>query len=806
MQAHEPTRALSLRLADSGASLADPPPAASSDVIDLGRIRAALRRQRLTIVLPVLLLAGLGAVYLLTTPKHFDAYSTLLLDANMNSNVQQAGGLVGSTLSDDTVENARVVIQSNTISNNVVDALKLTEEPAFVEAPESGLDRVKDAIKAPISALKDRIEAALPGGLAPPDAADPAAAAGLSPQEAARLEAADTLRSKVDVSRLGRSAAVLIRYRSHDPVLAARIASTYADAYVADMLKANFDATEQTTEWMQTRLEELRTSAQEAADRAEAFRVENGLISSDGALLSDDAMSELNTNLTAAIGETARARAALETYDAALARGVEALVEGGAPAILADASETLKALANDMNDARARMDRLIAASGPDSPQVNGLRRTLESMADRLFIEMQAARDEAQTAVQVSEARAAALRSSLDAAVSESTAKGGAQVQLRALERQALTLSDLYQSMLMRAQEVEQQRSFPVTNVRVLSYAEVPKDPSGPSTLRVLGAAILLGLMIGLLRAALREARDRVLRTGADIASEANLPFLGYLPRLPRIPTSGRRAPRVPPAVTPRPANGEAENLPVLRRDAMPVVHVPLPALHFRHSIYSETLRRVRLASEGSLVRGAVPAIGVTSVQPGAARSSVTLNLAGILAGSGRSVLVVDADPRGRALSQLIGIEGRHGLSDALAGDGDWRDMTVSVALTEVVALSSGLAGADSEGTDVISTAGLRSLVDEARQHFDCIVIDAAPLYPVVEGRAALRALDQFLLVAPWGGVARGVLRDAVASDPVLMQRCLGVVFDGVNLRQLRRRYLERGATDQLITASAGYGS
>lgn len=804
MQAHEPTRALSLRIADSGASLADPPPAAV-EVVDLARIRAALRRQRLTILLPVLLLALLGAAYLLTTPKYFDAYSTLLLDANMNSNVQQAGGLDGGTLSDDTVENARVVIQSSTIANSVVDALDLTANPAFVEPPQSGLDRLKAAVKAPLSALKDRIEAALPG-LAPADEAEVAGAQGLSPEEAARLAAANTLSSEVDVRRLGRSAAVLIRYRANDPELAARIASTYADSYVADMLKANFDATAQTTEWMQTRLEELRSSAQEAADRAEAFRVENGLISSAGALLSDNAMSELNANLTAAIGETARARAALETYDAALARGAEALVEGGAPPILADASPTLKELAGEMNDARARLDRLIASSGQDSPQVRGIRQTMQSMADRLYIEMQAARDEAQTAVQVTEARVEALRASLDAAVSESTAKGGAQVELRALERQAETLSDLYQSMLMRAQEVEQQRSFPVTNVRVLSYAEVPKEPAGPSTLRVMGAAVLLGLMIGLLRAALREGRDRVLRTGTDIAAEANLPFLGYLPRLPRIPNSARRAPRVPPVVSPRPPSGEGENLPVLRRDAMPVVHVPLPALHFRHSIYSETLRRVRLASEGSLVRGAVPAIGVSSVQPGAARSSVTLNLAGILAGNGRSVLVVDADPRGRALSKLIGIEGRHGLSDALAGDGDWRDMTVSIALTEVVALSSGLAGAESEGTDVITTAGLRSLVDEARQHFDCIVIDAAPLYPVVEGRAALRALDQFLLVAPWGGVARGVLKDAVASDPVLMQRCLGVVFDGVNLRQLRRRYLDRGATDQLITASAGYGS
>ena len=243
---------------------------------------------------------------------------------------------------------------------------------------------------------------------------------------------------------------------------------------------------------------------------------------------------------------------------------------------------------------------------------------------------------------------------------------------------------------------------------------------------------------------------------------------------------------------------------MLRRDAMPVAHVALPALHYRRSIYSETLRRVRLALEAAAVDDTVPAIGVTSIHPDPARAMVALNLAGILAGNGFSVLVVDADLRERALSRLIGIEDRHGLADAMMGRGDWRDMTVSIALTRVVALSCGLAGADSGGTEVLTTSGMHGFLDEAREEFDCIIVNAAPLYPVVEGRAALNALDQFLLVAEWGKVPRGVLQDTVASDPALMQRCLGIVFDRVNLRRLRRRYLEPGAADQLMTASSPY--
>ena len=56
-------------------------------------------------------------------------------------------------------------------------------------------------------------------------------------------------------------------------------------------------------------------------------------------------------------------------------------------------SEELRARLDTYNDVRARLQRLLSTSGPDHPQVAGLRRTLATTAERLFVELEAMRAE-----------------------------------------------------------------------------------------------------------------------------------------------------------------------------------------------------------------------------------------------------------------------------------------------------------------------------------------------------------------------------------------------------------------------------
>lgn len=785
--------------------------APQTQTIDLRRLMMALRRQRTTILLPTILLGALGVVYAKTAPDTYSGYASLMLDSNMNGAIRQVGGIDRSVLPDDMIENARVVLMSDKLAFDVLDRTGLQQDPTFTEPPISGFSRFVGTaigtVMGPVNWLRHQIDALVsPAATVPENVpTDPASAAPTAAGSAAlpidpeRRAAALTLRSGIDIYRQGRSTAVTIAYTAYDPTTAAQVANAYADAYVQDMLTANANAVGQTTAWMRGRLEELRVQAQTAADAAEKFSTEHGLIgTTDGGLLTGQAVSELNTSLTAAIGDMARAQAVLDTYDTAVAGGVDGLMAGNDFAIGGEISDSLTARINNYNDIRARLQRVTGTAGPNSAQAAGLRQTLSSAAQRLFVDLQAQQQEARSALAVAKARVDALQASLDDATQRNNAQAANMVRLDALQKEAETLSELYQTTLGKAQEIEQQQSFPVSNVRILSYAQPPMMPSGPSTKRAAAIMMLLGLFFGMLRAALREARERFMRTASDVTDHSPLRFLGHLPVLPKVRF---RPERLPPAKTLRALPpGEGGTLPVVAHRRNPKVRMAVPVLSFPNSVYAETLRHIQLAV--SKKPEGLPVLGITSFHPYENRAAVALNFAAQFGLGQESVLLIDADGRGRALSRLVGVDAMPGLSDAAAGNEKWQDLLASIEGTNVTVLPCGLASGGR--ADDLTTAGfLAQLLDEAAQMFGAIVIDVPPLYPVAQGRAILHDLPHFAIVAEWGRTPRDLAELALVDDPDLEERCIGVVYDRVNLRRLRR-YLPPGAAERYVGMSRAY--
>lgn len=791
-------------------------PPAPVQTIDLRRVMVALRRQRATILLPAVLLGGLGLAYAMAKPATYEAYSSLLLDSNVNRSVQQAGGIDTVALPAERIENARVVLESDKLAHDVLDRTGLQDNPSFMDPPQSGVStligQALSTVLRPVGWVRDRIAVLVTPaevGVPPELSADAARMdPSIAPIDPVRRLAAMRLRAGVDVYRVGQSSAVAVSFTSHDPVIAAEVANAYADAYVQDILAANAESVGQTNAWMRTRLDQLQAQAQAAADAAERFAAENGLVEfSSGGLLTEQALNELNSSLTAALTEAARAQAVLDTYDRAVAGGVEGLTDSNSSlAIGGDISEELRARLDTYNDVRARLQRLLASSGPRHPQVAGLRQTLATTAERLFVELEAKRAEAQSTLDVANARVEALQGSVAQASQRNSAQAANFVRLRALQEEAATLSALYQQTLTRSQEIEQQQSFPVSNVRILSYAQVPAAPSGPAVLRIVLAATLLGLFGGMAAAALREWRERSLRTASDLTEHSGLRFLGHLPLLPRVrrPRAGIAPPASPvapkPAASPPAEGARGETLPVLSRTRPPVIQVPVPVLHYPDSVYAETLRHVRLAAEAA--GGGLPVTGVTSFHPYDGRSSVAFNLAGQLGVGLQSVLLIDADSRARGLSRMLGLDRKPGLTDAVTGRGDWRDMLVGIADTNLAVLPCGLEQGGASD-DLLTGRILAQIAADAGGDFSRVIVDVPPLYPVAQGRAILHELPQFLIVAEWGRTPRSMAETVLAEDPGLQARCLGVVYDRVNLRQLRS-FLMPEAMENYLNRSKDY--
>jgi polysaccharide biosynthesis transport protein len=785
-----------LRFAEVPNWIAVPPPTPpdAGDTIELSRVLAAVRRQRWVFAIWVMIALAVGVVYLATTPPTFFTGTTVLLADKVDPGIDEVSRRESEVITESELESAQEVIRSQQIALAVTDALQLHRDDSYLNAPVSGATQVVGAIRSVI-----RIPINLMRPDAPPGTADTAA----DEDAAQRSAVARDLRQSIEITRIGRSSAFFIGYASHDPVIARDVANAYAEAYVADLLNANFQATEETTEWLQLRLDELQASAQQSAMAAEQFRTENGLVSSRGALMTEENVGQLNADLAEAVTELARSRALMDTYEEVLKLGPDALIGENGLRISLPGDERLQLLQAALSSLIGRLAEVERDFGADHEQAGVLRNQIEQQAQTLFAEMGRLAEAARGEFEVADARVAALRDSLGMAMDTNSAASEAQVQLRALEQRAATLSMLYQTFLTRFQEMDQQKTFPISNVRILSFAEMPLSPYSPSTSRVMALMLVMGLMAGFVTAVIREWRDRFLRTGDDVQIETGQRFLGYLPRIAEdaeAETGGggatgglakgfwsRLLPRQPAqaagALQFRHKRGG--DAPATGRNRQQAARYLTHVADNPRSLFAETLRNIRFASDVNMADRPGRVIGVSSVRPGEGKSTIAANLATLLATSDDPVLLIDADPRNPGLSRRLHMTGYPGLVEAVMGKAPWRSLIRVQPDTGVHLLSCETPKLMSYSSELLGSAGMRALLADLRTVFPTIILDLAPLGPVVDARVLVPVLDQIVLVAEWGTTPKQLLRATLGQEPAMMDKVLGVVLNKVDMDALQ---------------------
>ncbi|TIO37478.1 MAG: chain-length determining protein, partial [Mesorhizobium sp.] len=203
---------------------------------------------------------------------------------------------------------------------------------------------------------------------------------------------------------------ISIGYQSTNPALATAITKAYADAYLADQLNASFDATERAAVWLQGRLTELRESSQAAALAVEKFRAEHGLsANSDGQLLSDKQLADLNAQLIVAQADTARASARYQQYKAIVDSGSESAFNDSAIAADQPSSSVIIALKTRYLAIAKRLQDVENNFGKDHPQAVALAKEKADVSAQIFGQLKQITESYRNDYQVAQARETALR-------------------------------------------------------------------------------------------------------------------------------------------------------------------------------------------------------------------------------------------------------------------------------------------------------------------------------------------------------------------------------------------------------------
>ena len=747
--------------------------------IDLDKLWTAAMRRLGVIIVCVVAVVALAGIYLLTAKPIYTAMTQVLLDENLSRYAEEQTDTQTAQQIDNRMSSAVEILKSKALALSVVDKGKFDQNEALVNPPRSPVDLVKGVVQSVVALVS-------PG--TPPPTEEQVRAG-------RREKAAAVLQQALTVERIGRSSVIALSIRSPEPQLSAQIAKTYASSYLTEQLNANFDATERATLWLQERLTDLNTRAQQASLAVEQYKREKGLVSPRGELLSAQQLSDLNSQLIVAQADVATASARYNQYKSILDQGAETAVQNAVVSTRDTDNTVLQDLRKRVIAVSDRMQAVVQQFGANHPQAVALAREKDDLSQQIFRELQQLTGSFKNDLDVAKSREQSLRASVERVSGSNSDANVSMVQLQELQQKADALKALYQSYLQRFETASQLQSLPIAKARVISDAGTPTAPSSPRKTLTMALSLVLGLMLGCAVAALLEFRERFFRTGEDVQEKLGMRFLGYLPKLNAMPAEDGAVPPIPESTT---DGAPPEGAPISFRRMMRI------AVEAPRSQFAETLRNTKLACDIVFQGRKCSVIGVVSCLPGEGKSMVAANLAGLISAAGVRTLVIDADLRNPGLSKMLASQPEVGLVDVVLQKTPWTaaarvDRRSRLTILPMTMRSRQL----SHTSELLASTGMSQFLESIKDTFDVIIVDLAPLIPVIDAKAFEPYVDGFVFVTEWGVTPVKAVQSVLRSEPQVAAKTIGVILNKTDMSDLRK-YADAGAPERLRDSYASY--
>ena len=708
-------------------------------------ISIAVRQLPLFLVVMTCAMA-LGFLYLITTRPTYTGVAKMVIDSNKVQPFQQQQNSGESAIDNIGAATQVEVLMSDNVSLAVIKELKLTEDPEFVGPHDGLIGMIIDLISRVFESGEEQSESGL------------------------QRRALTAFGNHLKVSRVPQTYVMEIAFWSRDPVKAALIANSICEAYILDQLDAKYQSARRASRWLQDRADSLRTDATAASQALFEFKQKNNIVETDGKLMNEQEMSELNKQLVTAHAATAEAKARLDRIQQVMSQDVQ-------DASVTDAlkSEVIIKLRQQYLELATRESLWSKRYGPDHLATINLRNQMAEIRHNIADEMQKIAQGYKSDYEIALTHEASMQQRLGSDVAQSRITNQAKVQLNELESKVQTSRTMYDNFLQRYLDAVQQQSFPVSEARLITPATPPRSKSHPKILIVLLVSASGGIIVAFGAALLREASDHVFRTGDQVEEVLHVSCLAVLPVLKCaafIATPERDEETVP--------LGQKRS--IARADSLLrfVVDAPL-------SQFTELLRSVKVVAD---LKGAMKAhrvIGVASTLPNEGKSTVAANFAAMIAGAGSRVILVDGDLRNPSLSRNLAPGSSAGLLEVAGGgtaldDAVWMDPASGLTFLPAGPQATKVL----HPNEILVSDAVKSLIDNLRDVFDYVIVDVAPLAPVADTRTTTRFVDSYVYVIEWGRTDVDIVKHSLFNAPEIYDRLLGVVLNKANMSIIRR--------------------
>lgn len=557
---------------------------------------------------------------------------------------------------------------------------------------------------------------------------------------------ASRLLGHVRVQRQGLSLVIAISASSRDPQLAALIANTFAEQYIAQQEDAKNGATRSASLFLQQRLEQMRKEVGAADAALQRYKIQRGLMSAQGSSMAEQEVSSLNQQIAQARADAAEKAGRLSAARAQIARG-----GGGADVGAALSSTTVGQLRAQESDATRILADLTSRYGDLHPDVQKQRDQLADIRGQLKIEISRVISSLSADSAAAQSRLNSLVSSRAGATGVLAGANQAQVGYLELERRAEAARTIYNAFLNRSKETMSQEGLMQPDARVVALSRVPTFPYSPNYFLSFALGLVVALLGGLLAIVVAEYLDGGIRTKRDIERRLRVRYLGAVPELQS--TLGK-----------------------MRNNQNPEDYL----LDHPMSSFAEAVRGLKANLAGH--SGKTPqVVAITSALPREGKSTTSIALARVIAESGARTILVDCDIRRRSTSSVLLPPNSRGLVDYLEGKTSLGAAVVKDPRTALHVLGTTLPPDHSR--DLFGENQLGQVLAELRASYDVVIIDTAPVLGIAESRLLAAAADATIMLARWRSTSLAAADAAVEILVDAHAKLRGVALTLVDIRK-----------------------
>jgi capsular exopolysaccharide synthesis family protein len=162
-----------------------------------------------------------------------------------------------------------------------------------------------------------------------------------------------------------------------------------------------------------------------------------------------------------------------------------------------------------------------------------------------------------------------------------------------------------------------------------------------------------------------------------------------------------------------------------------------------HQLLIESVDAARTVLLHASRRKSLQVVMVTSATAGEGKTMLSAHLAASLARAGWRVLLVDGDMRRPSLHKVFGVEARVGLGEVLRGDANIRECVQAGPMPGLWLVPAG--GGDTQSLRTLAQGGLKGIFEAVKKEYDFIILDSAPILPVVDSQLMAQAVDGVII-------------------------------------------------------------